>query len=30
MPPIIEGLISFLIAIGIAVLLIRAGGLFAR
>lgn len=30
MPPIIEGLISFFIAVGVTVLLIRAGGIFSR
>jgi hypothetical protein len=30
MPSLIEGLISFFIAVGVAVLLIRAGGVFAR
>ncbi len=30
MPPIMEALVSLLIAVGVAVLLIRAGGLFER
>lgn len=30
MPPILEGLIYFLIAVGIAVLLMRAGGVLER